>query len=317
MTKWDNHVKVQAEKFAKVKENHPLDMLPDLREALKAELTHHMYSDIPPAVPLSGGMDSQVILFSLLDLGVKPITYTFCLEGHESRDLRYAKATAKEFGVEHRTLWLKKDPDQIMKYVRYMLHETKNPSKSFMCCLWPQLTLLKRIKRDGLRHMIIGLASDWYYASSRKWGQMAKALNIPMDEIVIRTFRNIDEQVLTLRCEAMTMGMTVEVPHSSSVVLARMLGSKRTYNDVNKPRQKELLRRCFEPELLRTTVGAQAPFNCGDSGINEYFDSVVLNSVINTKGYKNAGAVLKYALDNPSVFDGADPSKSRLNKRRI
>ena len=60
-------------------------------------------SNIPDqevALCLSSGMDSNSILFELLEQGKKVTAFTFTMEGIDSRDYVHAKKNCETFGVE-------------------------------------------------------------------------------------------------------------------------------------------------------------------------------------------------------------------------
>lgn len=51
------------------------------------------------AILFSGGLDSLSLLLSCLDIGIKPVLYTFFLESYESSDIKSSRNIAKIFGL--------------------------------------------------------------------------------------------------------------------------------------------------------------------------------------------------------------------------
>lgn len=302
---------------ARYEEMGSLGDLPEnvLRSGLLLELDYLTHSKRPVAVPLSSGLDSQVILFVLHELKVPVVAYTFALEGIVSKDLQYARLAAKTLDIEHRTVWLPKDPQKFLAFAKWCLDYTQNPSKPFNICLWASTTLLKQAHKDGVRQIVWGFGSDYYFTMSRKFGSMCKALPVPLEEVFIRLLRNPDDQLSVLRSLGVLKDMTMVAPYMNASYLARMIGPKFTYAEANSPREKWLLRREFQDYLGKIKVLNHQNYQLGDTGIDEFAVRTLIESPWNVKGYKDAGAVLRYALDNPQVFDGVNPEDSKLLRK--
>lgn len=74
-----------------------------LKEAISSSVSAHSKGDIRPAVLLSGGLDSSIILRELVLQNRNPIAYTLDTL-NESEDLFHAKKLCEDLNVEHRII---------------------------------------------------------------------------------------------------------------------------------------------------------------------------------------------------------------------
>lgn len=300
------------------------DGTPNIRDALMYELgplamaQQSTGKPVHVAVPMSGGIDSQTMLFTALELDLQVTGYTFALEGIESRDLKYARATCEAFSVPHKTVWLSNNPKVFIDFVKWFLpiYGNLTTAKSSVTCLWAALTLLEYIHQDGPRHTLWGFDADAYFAMSRGASQFCRVNDVPLETLYHLNFRHPTEQPLVIKAESAVRNMTAWFPYGTTTMLARMLGQKYKFNDVNKPKEKWWIRREFQDYLEHAKYANHQNYQLGDTGIGKHAETTILESHLNSKGYKDAGAVLAYAFNNQEVLDGIDATKSRLFKKR-
>ena len=70
-----------------------------LRQLLNEYISNEVKED-KVAILFSGGMDSLSILFTCLDLGIKPTLYSFYLKSYESQDIKSSRAIAKAYDLK-------------------------------------------------------------------------------------------------------------------------------------------------------------------------------------------------------------------------
>jgi asparagine synthetase B (glutamine-hydrolysing) len=115
-------------------------MTHNVRGALLDELSHIKAGNQTAGVLLSSGVDSNSVLFACLELGIEVTAYSFTLKGHESRDFKYARETAKVLGVKFVPIYLPTDVEHLKKYMKYAVRHGAR-SKTDFECFWPMRTL--------------------------------------------------------------------------------------------------------------------------------------------------------------------------------
>ena len=145
-----------------------------LREELLFEVKRH--GDLGGkhvAVPLSGGVDSHCALFSCLEVGLKPHVFSVHLEGTDSRDVKAAERTAKEFSLPFTKVVLPSNLEQLKKDVISMA-KFGCTSKTDFECFWFMWYMLPAIKESGCKVLYTGHGADSLYCLSRKANQHFK-----------------------------------------------------------------------------------------------------------------------------------------------
>lgn len=118
----------------------------------------------PFELALSGGVDSTIILFACLELGIKPRCLTFYMDGFESDDLRASRNLAKHFGLELIELAVPSDPETMLADVRRVIPHAHRMKKVVIQCMIPWLYLYPAMQTN---HILIGITADDHYCNSR------------------------------------------------------------------------------------------------------------------------------------------------------
>ena len=84
--------------------NHEGLVASKVRRLVDASIRHRLISDVPVGTCLSGGLDSSIIVASMLGQTVKPSAFTATFEGFERDESKYAKEFEKEVN------WIKTSP---------------------------------------------------------------------------------------------------------------------------------------------------------------------------------------------------------------
>lgn len=252
----------------------PSDLTPVVRAELAGKIHDLVIDALRPAergtgVLLSGGVDSQLVLRGLLELKREPVALSFRREDRESRDWRLARETAEELGVPFIDVPLPVDAATLEMYVRwavpYGLHK-----KTAIECFWPRARAIQKAIENGCPAIATGDGGDGYHCLS-KGGILHYAQTVEkMDQFRRWYYGRPDwSQVETIRRYARERGLATYMPLDQIALLELFTGL--SWDQVNKPRQKILLREAFGiPDRIPKHTNLQL----GDSGIAESFEQL-------------------------------------------
>lgn len=239
------------------------------------------------AVLLSAGIDSSSVLFSLLSAGKKPKAYTFGLKGYDSTDMIYAKKTAQEFGIPHTRIDLPLSMHELIDDIS-MLVCFGAKGKTDIECGWPMLYAYQQIKE---RHIFSGLGADGHFCISKK-GMIHYRDRI--DEFRNMVFDNPRYAQAHIHDELALRYKKIHVrPYMTKAMREVFLGT--TWDEVNKPRQKQPILDAYSEEFKRIKVFKHSNFQLGDSGISQHFE-MLLDSPWNKKNHKSVVGVYNYFI---------------------
>jgi hypothetical protein len=259
-----------------------------------------------PAVLLSSGVDSHLVLFAAMAAGMTPTVYSFTLDDRESQDFKAARRTAKLFGLKFVPVILSTDVRVIEKHVK-SLYSDLNPGislgKATVECLWPFFESMKIIARNGHRDCLSGLDGDIWFATVRSHKKAWEAG--VYQEKVVNTFRRTVTAEQKKRSpsdwegrEAQQimrgMWMAKYTPKLKLILpfnnlkLFDVMDNMDPFEEGNKPIQKAPFRLAFwhSFEHARENVYIHMSFQVGDTGIEEHFHKL-LDTSLNTGGYKS------------------------------
>lgn len=240
----------------------------------------------PVAVLTSGGVDSTSVLLSLLLAGRTPVAYSFVMEGRVSTDFLLARQVARSLGVEFRSVILPGSVDRLAEDVR-LLVEGGLRRKAEIECSWPRWHALGAVREA---HLATGDGADGYFGVSRKatvrWSKDPAPLDPFRDEYLDKPNR---AQVGTLRAWAVDRGVTVWTPWWAPEMREAYRGT--SWADVNRPREKEPVRRAFAAEFARLPkLPRHTNLQLGDSGISAHFEALLATD-LNQRGYRSVVGV--------------------------
>jgi asparagine synthase (glutamine-hydrolysing) len=168
----------------------PREIRESLRAALLDSVRHHLIADVPVGVFLSSGLDSTTIaaLASEIGDGIKTVTLGFDeFVGTENDETPLAEDTARQYGAEHRTLWVRKRDFECE--VECLLDSMDQPSidgvNSYFVCQ-------AAVKR-GLKVALSGLGGDELFGGYPSFKEIPRLVGMlqPMGSFpwLGRTFR--------------------------------------------------------------------------------------------------------------------------------
>jgi len=254
---------------------------PKVKECLIRNLERY---DGPFAVLLSGGADSHANLFALLEMGADVHVYSCTLEDRESRDFICARRTAEIFDLPFTPVILPTDLDQLLVDIRENMSLIGTKGKVEVEALWAFRKAVDIITEPSI---VSGLSAGMYFCLTKK-GSIHYAHTGRIDEYRRETFKrasNPNNQGAKMKRYSKSVGKKWINPWITRGMLKTFLGT--TWEDVNKPRQKEAIRADFEKYFAKTKVFNQRDMHKGDSGMSELFAKLLEDPKVNVRNHKS------------------------------
>ena len=242
-----------------------------------------LIADLPEqdiAVGGSGGMDSSSLVLSALDAGKAVTVVSFTLNDRHSADFKAARRLADQFGLEFLPVLLPTDVDVINSQVRWIVESFRTSRKTTVECLFPFVTAFPAIAAAGLDRLLVGHCAGVHFGLSKK-----AMIHYSHTPDLFRQYRREQmarpdqSQQVSLPTMGRAFGVEVSMPYATSDVFDLWIGL--TWEEMNKPRQKEVVRREF-PELAPLKVTQHRNFQVGDSGIAETVGEAVRQKITPT-----------------------------------
>lgn len=254
---------------------------PNVEQVLLDELRHIQASDKSVAVLLSGGVDSNSVLFACLELGLKTHAYSFCFKDAPSRDFKYAQAACEKLGVPFHPVYLNRSVDHLLKYMDFAV-KIGCRSKTDFECFWPMYMAMRKIEQDGHGWALSATAADSHFALSKKANMHFKD-KVGEYQLLVFKKRNTGQKIL-LRTAATILGIQYLTPYDTTRMVSELHGY--TWDELNKPRQKQPIRDAFKSYFDKVKTANHTNLQLGDSGIAEHF-KILLDTKLNPgKRYK-------------------------------
>lgn len=234
------------------------------------------------AVALSSGIDSTVVMLSLLELKKHVRAYTFHVEGVESQDLIHARANAKTFDVELIECVIPKTLNvaNVFKLIRdYDLRK-----KVDIECTYPFLYVFPKV-REVI--MLTGGTADGHFCISKKGMIHFRHTLEKMNEFRNNLFNdaNYSQRQTLERLGWDIGGSIVYAPFGAQCV--RDFFVDKTWEDINRPKQKQVLTDMFPEQFKKIKRFNHTNLQCGDSMIREVFEVMLQCKItINKKNRK-------------------------------
>lgn len=241
--------------------------------------------NLPPhdvALCLSSGVDSQSLLFAMLECGINPNIYSFTLEDRESRDFICAKNLANKYGLNFTKIELPLEVDNLIKDCKIMAYQYGAVKKTDFECLWPFLYLYPKIKEH---YVVTGIPADGLFCLSKK-GMIHFKDNVDFFRELYFNNPNAGQRILRDKLAKEYNKKNVD-PYYSIKIREYLRGYK--WDELNKPYQKMPIRNSFI-EFQSMPILKHTNLQLGDSGISELFKKL-LTTYLNDKGYKSVVGV--------------------------
>ncbi len=248
-----------------------------VRKCLLAAVKPHR--KIQHAVLMSAGVDSHSVLFSMLELGMKPVCYSFTLDDRESRDFKIARATAKTFGLKFVPIYLPTDPEKIKAGLFAVMKTMKPEGYAAIECLYAFKMAIDAVKETRIG---AGLGADLYFVLS-KTGCMhfkdnADGYRLPK----FKADQGPKSQLSKLKAYCESQGKTWFSPWQSKEMLREFVHN--SWEEVNKPKQKNPVHEQYAEYMAKVKTYAHTNLQLGDSGISENFKQLLKDPDWNPNG---------------------------------
>lgn len=225
-------------------------------------------------VATSGGIDSSALVVAAVVAGKSPQVVSFTFDDFESDDFRRAKRLADHFHCPFQPVRLPSDPQLILSSVRCLIRQYKLSKKARIECAFPFLHMAKALRSQTL---VTGLCADGHFGLSKKAMIHYRYPQSKFDQFRNEYFANPDaggRQGIQKICN--TYDVNLSNPYLHSSIFSLLHG--RSWDELNKPRQKEAIRSAF-PELDSLNLPRHTNLQLGDSKIAERLGTIAMAAV--------------------------------------
>jgi asparagine synthetase B (glutamine-hydrolysing) len=238
---------------------------------------------------LSGGLDSQSLLFSALELGKTVIVVSFTRDDYDSRDFIAARSIAEKLQLEFIPVYLPTTLDDVKRYT-LMLSKTYNcTSKTEFECTYPMYFAYNAIRDHAVGHkpvILSGAGADFYYVLSKNG-----VINFKDDPDTFRAEKfskaNACQQMQHAILQEDT-GVRLLAPYRNMEIFNLFKGS--TWDECNLPMQKNHVRTQYKDDLIAGHYYPHRAYQVGKNGISDMFKQLV-DSDWNIKNWKTATGI--------------------------
>jgi asparagine synthetase B (glutamine-hydrolysing) len=229
------------------------------------------------ALLFSGGTDSLTCLFSLLELGIKPILYSFHLENTIHKDIEVSEQVADFYQLPHNIVKIKEDIEQLQKDVCYLIKEYQISRKTNVQCTYPFLHVLPHIKENNV---VTGLCADDLYGTAKSVVMKASKDKNILDKIRVKTFSDLNSSAYRSIKEMTegTFSKKLIAPYRDSIIIDYFM--KFSWEEMHKPKQKQLALNAFEDYFSKQKIYRKNSNLQVGSKIREWHDEL-LNTKLN------------------------------------
>jgi len=226
-------------------------------------------------VATSGGIDSSAVVLSALDIGKEIEIISFTFKDWFSQDFKAATRLAEKFNLKFIPVYLPIESDEIVNTVNYLIKVIKCKKKTAIECLFPFYYLIQTMTRYKYKTLATGVAADGHFGLSKK-----AMIHYSKDDQKFRTFR----QDYFSNLESAGTKRLIKLSEINNIQLSNpyfdpsvfSLWINKNWQELNKPRQKEVIRKCF-PELDCLKIKPHTNLQLGDSKIAERIGDAVIS----------------------------------------
>lgn len=248
-------------------------------------------SDKKILIPLSGGLDSNSILFSCAERNLDCVAVSFRMDSHESRDFKTARANANALGVDFHEIVLSSHVEDIKRDLVYAARDLNCKKKTELECIRPMIHLYKVAKELGASVIVSGLGAENVYLETKKavinykktpdlYREMMREKVLLRDSVQLRQH--------DILCELHNIEHVM--PYIVDDMFDTFMGV--SWESCMKGTSKRPAKEQYSSFLSREDIKVFAPqgYQLGDTGIGESF-KCLLNSDWNIRSVTNVIAI--------------------------
>jgi asparagine synthetase B (glutamine-hydrolysing) len=247
------------------------------------DLFKEILSPLPSriAIATSGGIDSSALVASAVEANKSPVIFSFTFHGHESADFLGAKKLAAFYNAPFAPVYLPTDQAVILDAIRLLTKTYRLKKKARIECAFPFLYLADSVKTYNLSTLVTGLCADGHFGLSKKAMIHHREPQSNFDSFRVNYFSDPDaggRRGIAQICKQ--ANIEIINPYLDTRVFRLFIG--RSWDDLNKPRQKEAIRQEY-PELDRFNIPRHSNLQLGDSGIAERLGAAATAAIPGTR----------------------------------
>ncbi len=265
----------------------------EIRTLLKEAIKETIGEETEVGLLLSGGLDSLSVLLGCLDLGIKPICYTFYLSNHESDDLKSVRRLKEIYNLKVVEVCLDVEKIDLYKDVKTIIKEYQNDphaiqhKKTFIQCYHPMTYIAPIIKEKVV--LTAFLADDLQFAGRKRnllgrdtspegvkklYQHRLDEVNNPSDGSMKQIIDLFSRYNITL----------VDIYHIQSIVDFFL---EQDFLTCTKPKEKNIIYEAYQEDLDKYNIKRIHSSYQVNSMIREWHDNVFLhNPTINMNNNK-------------------------------
>jgi asparagine synthetase B (glutamine-hydrolysing) len=260
-----------------------------MKELLKENIAR-MTAGRSVAVSLSGGTDSLAMLFCCVELGIKPVCYTYTVQGFLSDDLKRAQTVTQKYGLALNIANIPTDDEAIINDCKYLIRRGVR-GKVCIQCMHGHMHTSKLVKEPIILN---GSGIDGLYGAYKQFILSAKKFRMMPNEFNVMRQKHLtnpnDDAMGDQSKEYGEYEVEVLYPYREKNVVEYMMG--KTWDELNKPYLKASTMRQF-PQFKefgwdKSLRGSQQ-IMAGTRALHQK----LLQSRYNTKGYKRVEFVYR------------------------
>lgn len=242
-------------------------------------------------VALSSGIDSNLLMFSLLEAGKKVRAYSFHREGVQSSDYVLAKRNAEKLGVSFTEVVVPTELD--MGKLKHLMTTHNLKSKTAIECTYTMSFVWEAMGRDGVDIAYAGISMDSHFCHSKTASIHYKETLALNQEYRRMKFDHYDFETTGIWGLGAQASAWVGTAKENGVELILPAARKSVYDffytktwyELNEPTQKHPLWECYPEYVQKLDLRKHTNLQCGDSMIRELFEPM-LESKLNKKSRK-------------------------------
>lgn len=268
-------------------------------DKLLQDIVEKECKDNDVAVLLSGGIDSNSLLFTANRLGKKVHCYTFHLDTFlESYDSKKAQEVCKKFNFD---LTVIEVPTNNLENDFISLAEKyKCQKKTQYECTFPFMYVIPKIKE---KYVISGLVADGHFGLSKKACLHYKHPKEKFDKFR-KDYFSVENPggVIQLKMLCKEYDKVLSVPYLDKKVFDYFI--QFDWDTLNKPKEKYEIRKCF-PEFNKIRFKNHLNLQLV-SRVDKTFETLLTNKKINFRNRQRVMDICKdwYKLKKPSIIEG-------------